>query len=208
MESSALPGVERIIVDGGSQDGTRSAARFLRADRILNSLPIRSLQLQAGYESARGDVLLFLDAATRLEEGWEVELLRALEDPRVMGGAFRLAYDASGVGLRFMEWGLGCWSRTLGIASLSQGVFARRKLLEQIGGVDRVPVAEDYDLARAIREHGRWVLLRCRALVPVGGAEVSRSWGDRLTQVGVFLGYLLDFDRDRVLRWSERRSRR
>ncbi len=41
-----------------------------------------------------------------------------------------------------------------------QALFVRRAVLEAIGGVAQVPIAEDLDLARDLRRHGRLALLR------------------------------------------------
>jgi len=200
LDTTRIPGVERIVVDGGSEDGTRSAARFLRADRVLRSFPGRSLQMQAGAHAARGDVVLFLDAATGLEAGWDDAVLDALEDPRVMGGAFRLAYE----GTRWVFRGLECqnWVAThvFGLACHEQALFVRRKLLEQSGGIRETPIFADLDLVRTIRDHGRLRWLPLRATQPVVRFEqegVLRAWiGDAFER----LGYLLDFDRERVAR--------
>ncbi len=58
-------GVEVIVVDGGSRDGTVELARPL-ADRVLTAPRGRASQMNAGAAAATGDVLLFLHADTRL----------------------------------------------------------------------------------------------------------------------------------------------
>ena len=58
-------GAEVIVLDGGSRDGTMALARPL-ADQVIAAPRGRGAQLNAGAEIARGDVLLFLHADTRL----------------------------------------------------------------------------------------------------------------------------------------------
>src|SRR6185436_1142259 len=72
-------GVEVILADGGSRDGTAAAASPL-VDRILLSPPGRALQMNAGAAVAAGDVLLFLHADTCLPDQAERLILEGLAD--------------------------------------------------------------------------------------------------------------------------------
>lgn len=58
-------GHEVIVVDGGSGDGSAALAQGL-ADHVLQAPRGRASQMNAGAARARGDVLLFLHADTRL----------------------------------------------------------------------------------------------------------------------------------------------
>ena len=58
-------GAEVIVIDGGSQDKTVALATPL-ADQVITSPRGRATQMNAGAAIARGDVLLFLHADTRL----------------------------------------------------------------------------------------------------------------------------------------------
>src|SRR4051794_39970522 len=58
-------GAEVIVVDGGSRDGTPELARPY-ADRVLTARRGRATQMTAGAAVAKGEVLLFLHADTRL----------------------------------------------------------------------------------------------------------------------------------------------
>lgn len=68
--------LELIVVDGGSSDNTAELARPL-ADQVLVAAPGRARQMNAGAAVARGEVLLFLHADTRLPEGF-VALIEAV----------------------------------------------------------------------------------------------------------------------------------
>src|SRR4029077_18735800 len=58
-------GAEIVVVDGGSADQTIALGTPL-ADRVIMSGRGRAVQMNAGAAVARGDVLLFLHADTRL----------------------------------------------------------------------------------------------------------------------------------------------
>ena len=57
-------GVERIVVDGGSSDGTPGVAQTHSA-RVVYSPLGRARQMNAGAEAAEGKFLVFLHADTR-----------------------------------------------------------------------------------------------------------------------------------------------
>ena len=63
------PGLEVIVVDGGSRDDTPVIARSLGA-LVLFSPPGRARQMNLGAATSNGDILLFLHADTRLPEGF------------------------------------------------------------------------------------------------------------------------------------------
>ncbi|MCP5070709.1 MAG: glycosyltransferase, partial [bacterium] len=115
LACTRLPGVERIVVDGGSRDGTSDTARFLGADRVLNALPGRAHQMDAGYRVASGEIVLFLHADTRLEVGWYEALQEAMLDPISSGGAFTLRFEAEGLFFRLLERGALWRSRKFGL---------------------------------------------------------------------------------------------
>ena len=61
-------GAEVVVVDGGSSDDTADLARD-GADQVLLSAPGRARQMNAGAAAARGEILCFLHADSRLPEG-------------------------------------------------------------------------------------------------------------------------------------------
>src|ERR1019366_6674067 len=89
-------GVEVIVVDGGSSDGTPERARVL-ADRVIAAARGRSLQINAGAAAARGDVLLFLHADTRLPENADRLVLDGLSRLSRNWGRFDVRIDGDGL---------------------------------------------------------------------------------------------------------------
>lgn len=205
LACTRVPGVERIVVDADSSDGTSQTARFLRAEKVIQALPGRAHQMDAGYREASGAVVLFLHADTRLDRGWSEAVLAALEDPSVAGGAFRLRFEAPGLGYRLIERGVELRSRIAGLPYGDQALFVRKRVLDQAGGISPVPIFEDLDLVQAIKRAGRLALLR--ECVYTSARRYARNGLLRqlLRNNTALAGYLLDLERDRIARWYRRR---
>ena len=198
--SAAVPGADVIVVDGGSRDDTRARARDAGA-RVLSSERGRARQLQAGIEASEGDAVLLLHGDTRLAPGWRRAVERALGEPGVVGGAFRLHFDEASPVFRVLEWGVRLRVALLGLPYGDQALFARRSVLEALGGIPQVDFMEDLDLVRALRARGR--LRRLRLPVLTSG----RRYRERgvLRTVGLHsvaaLGWALGWERPRLERW-------
>jgi rSAM/selenodomain-associated transferase 2 len=156
---------EAIVVDGGSRDRTVEIARS-QADAVLAAPRGRAAQMNAGAAIARGDVLLFLHADTLLPAGSVPVVLGALQDPAVIGGAFRVRLAASpGVG-RYVHAALGITGRMIGArAGMTraytgdQAIFVRTEAFRRVGGYPEIPLMEEVELSRRMRWAGKTVLL-------------------------------------------------
>ena len=83
-------GTEIIVVDGGSGDDTAALARPL-ADFVIASARGRAAQMNAGAALARGDVLLFLHADTRLPNDADRLVLEGIARSKRAWGRFDVA---------------------------------------------------------------------------------------------------------------------
>jgi len=83
------PGAEIIVVDGGSSDGTPTLCHEV-ADHILQTHRGRAWQMNAGAKIARGDILWFVHADSRVAPNSAAAIEKSLNDPLVAGGCFRL----------------------------------------------------------------------------------------------------------------------
>jgi rSAM/selenodomain-associated transferase 2 len=158
VQSARVPGVDVVVVDGGSHDGTPERALAAGA-RVVAAERGRALQLQRGVEASEGEIVLLLHADSRLSPGWDERVRDALADGRVAGGAFRLRFDDPGAAFRLLEQGVRLRVALFRLPYGDQGIFVRRRVLEAIGGIPAVPFMEDLDLVRAIRRQGRLQLL-------------------------------------------------
>lgn len=182
IESASAPGVEVLVVDGGSSDGTPERAAAAGA-RVIDSPPGRARQLAAGAREALADAIVFLHADTRLPAGFAAAVRDALRDPAVVGGAFRFGFDGSGAALRFVELGARLRGALFRLPYGDQAIFVRRRVLEEIGGVPQAPIMEDLDLVSAMRRRGRLAMLPLRATTSprrylAGGVlrTMGRNW--------------------------------
>ncbi len=148
------PEPEIWVVDGGSSDDTPSRARHAGA-RVLQGTRGRANQLEEGWRASSAEGIVFLHADSRLPLGWAEAVRRALADPSVVGGAFRLGFAAGGLLFRGLEWGVRARVRCLGLPYGDQAIFARRDVLEAIGGVPSAVVMEDLDLIWELKQRGR-----------------------------------------------------
>src|SRR5712691_6773075 len=89
-------GVEIVVTDGGSSDGTADLARPL-ADRVIAAPRGRSPQMNAGAAAAQGDVLLFLHADTRLPDGADAQVLDGLAGSGRDWGHFDVRIEGGGL---------------------------------------------------------------------------------------------------------------
>lgn len=203
IESARAPGVEVLVVDGGSSDETTQRAAAAGA-RVLHSDRGRARQLDAGVRASSGDALLFLHADTRLPAGYADAVAAALSDPAVVGGAFGLRFDVRSRALRWIERGARLRSRLFGLPYGDQALFVRRVALAAVGGVPQVPILEDLDLVRALKRRGRLALLPLDATTSARRHLAAGPWRTALWHTGVALAWSLGVDRTRVAAWARR----
>jgi len=155
-------GVEVIVVDGGSHDGTAERASPL-ADRVLQAPRGRAAQMNAGAAAASGDVLLFLHADTLLPPNADGLLLYGLADSQRVWGRFDVAIDSRNplliIVAGFMNWR----SQITGIATGDQAMFATRDAFAAAGGFPDIPLMEDIALSKRLKRLGKPLCLAARA---------------------------------------------
>lgn len=158
---------EVIAADGGSTDRTLEIADGAGAD-IVRCEAGRGAQLRAGAARARFPWLLFLDADTALECGWEREARVHIERVesgrrRAVAASFRLALDDEGLRPRLIETLAALRTRLLKLPYGNQGLLVPRALYDEIGGFGALPLMEDLDLVRRLGRR-RLTLLNARAV--------------------------------------------
>ena len=161
-------GVEVIVADGGSSDATIELA-IPFADQIMLAPSGRARQMNAGAAGARGDVLLFLHADTRLPASALADLEATLDDD-AQWGRFDVIISGRPAMLRVVAALINLRSRLSGIATGDQAIFVRHRAFDAVGGFADYPLMEDLALSDALRK--RWKPACLKAKVTTSG----RRW--------------------------------
>jgi rSAM/selenodomain-associated transferase 2 len=159
--AECAPGSEVILVDGGSTDRTRDVAEGFRGMPLVwvDAPRGRGNQMNAGAARATGDALLFLHADTHLPPGAPERIIRALADPSVLGGNFRIRFAPRSTLADFYALCYNLRSR-LRIFYGDSALFVRREVFERLGGYQAEILMEDIDLVLRLRRAGRLVTIR------------------------------------------------
>lgn len=191
-------GAEVIAVDGGSQDNTVTLA-LDHCDRVLSTTRGRAVQMNAGASAARGDLLLFLHADTRLPPGAGEALRRAL-DEGVSWGRFDVVIAGQAWMLRVIASLINLRSRVSGVATGDQAIFVRRDVFLAQGGYPAIPLMEDIALSDALRRVVRPRCLRMRASTSGRRWERNGVWRTILLMWFLRAGYRLGVQPDVLAR--------
>jgi len=182
-------GLEVIVVDGGSTDRTREVARGISGIEVVETgRANRGVQMNAGAAIARGDILVFLHADVRLPAGAIPAVRSALRDESVAGGCFLLRFpEGAGRSLRLVAAGINLRTRLFTTATGDQTIFVSRRVFNELGGFEPLPLMEDIEFFHRLRRGRRVAILREKV-------EISpRRWLRHGVWRTVFLMYALRF---------------
>jgi rSAM/selenodomain-associated transferase 2/rSAM/selenodomain-associated transferase 1 len=201
----AAPNVETIVVDGNSSDGTREIVANHNI-KVISTSRCRAIQMNTGAKKARGDILLFLHADTRLPANWPLMVRDALAEPGTAAGAFEFAIDDKMKKMRIIERLTNFRSRKFQLPYGDQAIFLKADLFSRIGGYNDLPIMEDFELIRRLRKFGRVVTVPARALTSGRRWRTLGILRTTLINQAMILGYFLGISPERLARWYRRDS--
>lgn len=172
---------ELIVVDGGSQDNSVEILRQWPGIQLLLSQKAeRAAQMNAGTRLAKGNILWFVHADTRVPKDSLDLIQSACHVSGNVGGSFQINFDRQDWPYRllsyFTRFNSPIW--TFG----DQGIFVKKNIFDQLGGYPSIPIMEDLDLQWRIRKVGKFIKL------PAYATTSARRYHQR----GIFCGVLLD----------------
>jgi rSAM/selenodomain-associated transferase 2 len=175
------PGAEIIVADGGSSDGTAHLAAGF-CDQLVRSERNRGVQMNAGARVACGDILWFVQVDAEVPSGCLDEIARIVDDPKVVGGYFRIRLPRGFV-YRLTD----CFAHYAGILLRMRcgdhGIFCRKTAFIDIGGFPEVPIMEDVEFFRRLRCYGRVMYSKKRIVVSprryeaIGRTRLTLAYG-------------------------------
>lgn len=155
--------VEIIIVDGGSEDGTRDIAIPL-ADRVTSAPRGRGAQMNAGAALARAETLVFLHADCVLPKEADIHILSEMARTDRVWGRFDIKIDSPNPIFLIVAMMINLRTRMTGIATGDQAIFVKRGAFQSAGGYEDIPLMEDIALSKALRVMSRPISIAGKVL--------------------------------------------
>lgn len=149
----SYPYVERIVVDGGSNDSTRQIARNFGC-RVFQTNPNRSQQMNLGAHQSTGSIVVFLHADSCLPPDWVNEIMTSLDINNVVCGAFSLSISGNLKGRSWVEKLANLRSRVFQMPYGDQAIFLTKKTFLELGGFPDIPIMEDFQFIRSVKKKG------------------------------------------------------
>lgn len=158
MELSKLQGDNEIlIIDGGSTDGTQAVAA--KYGTVILSEKGRAKQMNKGAKTAKGDILWFVHADSKVSSD-SINEINAVIDNGYIGGGFSLKfYDCSSIFLKYISKSSNIRANRFGLFYGDQGIFVKSQLFHKLGGFPSQDLMEDLELSLLLRKAGKLKLI-------------------------------------------------
>lgn len=168
LQGSGL--LEVMVVDGDPEGATIDAVRNRNVITAASGKG-RGNQMNRGAALAKGDVLIFLHADTRLPSDALALVEAALRDPACQAGAFDLGIASDKPVYRILARAASCRSRLTRVPYGDQAIFFRRNYFNAIGGYADIPLMEDVEIMRRLKKNGSRITIINRAV-----STSARRW--------------------------------
>lgn len=193
LETQSIKPMEVIVVDGGSEDGTKDIARKMNARVFVEKKRGPAAARNLGVKKARGDIILFTDADCIPERMWVENMEREIAKRGIVGGAVESCSDdifsrADDISM-FSYNSPRMPSRPLKLL-VTANFGVKREIFMKVGGFDESLVtSEDTDLSMRIDSMGyRSYFLSCATVKHVHSRSGLRSLITRHYKAGMMGG--------------------
>lgn len=156
---------ELIVADDASTDRTAGIAASCGAEVVSIDRRQIAAARNAGASIAQGECLMFVDADTIVGEAPLRGAIAVLKDGAAGGGAPIRLDDPTPWWARLLVERMFMLLYRVGRFASGSFLFCTRRAFDATGGFDEeLYAAEELSMSRALRRHGRFVLLRDRVI--------------------------------------------
>lgn len=154
---------EIIVVDGGSDDGTREktasySTKLLLPIVLINSEKGRAKQMNAGARVANGSILYFLHADSLPPPGFD-EMIATKVQAGNDAGCFRMKFDSDHPVLKFSQWFTKFNLKMC--RGGDQSLFITKGTFQQLEGYDpSYTIYEDCEFIGRIYDHYKFSIIK------------------------------------------------
>ncbi len=181
--------IELIIVDGGSTDNTENLVSSFGFQYLRSPSQGRACQMNFGASFAKGDILYFVHADTRIPIDFYNDIISSL-DEEFDAGCYAYKFDSPSILLKINSW----FTKFDGLLSGGgdQTLFITKSVYEVLGGFNEYfCIMEDFDLIRRIRKKHKFKVIPKHILVSARKYETNSWLRVQLVNLLVFVLFFL-----------------
>ena len=188
---------EIIVSDGGSCDKTVAIAEKLAL--VVKSEKGKAIQLNEGAKKAAGDILFFVQADTTIPQGALKTIELKIYKQDYDGGGFSNVFSKHNKKIktlgRILNFKIFTNDHQKNLIFFGDnGIFCKREVFDKLGGFNLIPIMEDYDFSKRMRDRFKSVrvldpklIISSRRFVKDGFVKTRLLWIiiKRLYQLGI-----------------------
>ncbi len=189
--------LEIVLIDNNSTDRTKEVSKPY-VDEIYNVGPERSAQRNFGFEHAKADWVLYLDADMRIEPTVIEECLDAVNsDPKIIGIYIPEKVVGSGFWINVRNFERSFYDATC----IDAARFINKKAFLDAGGFDvNLSAAEDWDLERRLLKRGNFAIIKSHLNHDEGAFSFKTYFGKKKYYSQWFDTYISKWNNDATVR--------
>jgi len=196
------PGDEVIVVDGISQDDTADKVeKYNQLSLIRHDKRGRAVQMNRGVLESTKDYVLFLHADTMIDKTGLDKLKYEINNNQVAWGWFSIKLNSPKFIYRVLET-LASYRTVLAHEPLGDhGIFVRKELFQSIGGYPELPIMEDIELVKKLKDISKGKRINHYVLTSVRRFERAGIFRTVLNISMMRIAYFFGKSPDALSRW-------
>jgi len=196
------PDDEVIVVDGKSEDDTADKVKkYSELTLIQHDERGRAVQMNRGVRETTKDYVLFLHADTTIDTTGLDKLKYEINNSRVTWGWFSMRLNSPKFIYRVLEI-LASYRTKLAHEPLGDhGIFVKKELFNSIGGYPEIPIMEDIELVKKLKNISKGKRINHYVLTSVRRFERAGIFRTVLNISMMRIAYYFGKSPDALSRW-------